>query len=469
MGFAAAAADEAGAITRVLALVCAPILCASSARAAEPTPTDFAYGQTVIAPEPANAYRIALPLEVYRFSVRSDLADVRVFNERGAVVPYSLQRPHLETLQTLPAVKLPLFPLTGEKGASAAAIRVTIESGHGAVNVETQAAGEGRQAIASYILDARAVDRPLAALTLDWPVDAAEFAGRLRIETSDDLSSWSLVLSGAAIANLGAGANRLIERRIEFAPAHAKYWRLTWADRSAPFALTGAQGEPAQDRVELARATLMLSALVEPQAPGEFAFDTAAQVPVDRVAIELPEANTVVQAEILSRDQPAHAWRVVTRRGFYRLTSANTEIASGWVAIATNTDRYWLVRIDRTGAGIGTGAPRLTLGWVPHELVFLARGAGPFQLAYGSSSAASGGVAVDSILPGLAAGGDATYRVKVVAATLGPQVSLGGEARRLPAPPPFPWRLIALWTSLALGVVVLGFMAFRLSREANKS
>ncbi len=437
-------------ITRILLFVLA--FGASTAGADQLTPTDFAYGQPVIAPEPASAYRLALPLELYRSSVRSDLGDVRVFNARGEVVPYSLQRPNLATLQSLPAVKLPLFPLTGEKNASAAAIRVTIESGHGAVDVETQGAAEGRQAIASYILDARAIDRPLAALTLDWPVDAAEFAGRLRIETSDDLSSWNLVSSGAAIANLGASANRLIERRVEFAPAHAKYWRLTWADRSAPFALTGAQGEPAQDRVELARATLMLSAQVDAKAPGEFAFDTAAQLPVDRVALELPETNTVVQAEILSRDQPAHAWREIARRGFYRLTSANVEIASGWVPVATNTDRYWLVRIDRTGAGIGTGAPKLTLGWVPHELIFLARGAGPFQLAYGSISATSGGVAVDSILPGLAAGGDATYRVKVVAATLGPQVSLGGEARRLPAPPPIPWRLIALWSSLALGV-----------------
>jgi hypothetical protein len=452
-------------IARVLLFVLA--FGATTAGADELIPTDFAYGQPVIAAEPATAYRMALPLEFYRSSVRTDLGDVRVFNARGEVVPYSLQRPNLATLQSLPAVELRLFPLTGEKSASAAAIRVTIESGHGAVNVQAQSA-PGRQAITGYILDARGVDRPIAALTLDWPVDAAEFAGRLRIEASDDLSSWNLVSSGAAIANLGTGPNRLIERRVEFAPAHAKYWRLTWADRSAPFALSGAQGEPAQDRVELARATLMLSAPVDAKAPGEFAFDTAARLPVDRVAIELPETNTVVQAEILSRDQPAHAWRDVARRGFYRLTNANSEIASGWVPIATNTDRYWLVRIDRTGAGIGSGAPRLTLGWVPHELIFLARGAGPFQLAYGSISASSGSVAVDSILPGLTAGGDASYRVKVVAATLGPEGSLGGEARRLPPPPPIPWKLIALWSSLALGVVVLAFMALRLSREAKK-
>lgn len=451
----------------VLALLFA--LGATTASADALAPVDFAYGQPVITPEPATAYRVALPLEFYRSSARPDLGDVRVFNARGEVVPFSLQRPSLETLQSLPAVKLPLFPLTGDKSASPDAIRVTIESGHGAINVETQGGAQAQQAIASYILDARAIDRPLAALTLDWPADAAEFAGRLRIETSEDLSSWSFVSSGAAVANLGTDANRLIERRVEFSPVRARYWRLTWVDRSAPFALTGAQGEPAQDRVELARATLTLSAQVDARAPGDFVFDTAAGLPVDRIAVELPETNTVVQAQILSRDQPAHAWREVTRRGFYRLTSANAEIASGWVPIGMNTDRYWLVRIDRTGAGMGSGAPKLTLGWMPHELIFLARGAGPFKLAYGSAVATSGGVALDALLPGLTIGGDATYRVKVIAATLGPQMSLGGEARRSPAPPPIPWKLIALWSSLALGVVVLAFMALRLSREARKT
>jgi hypothetical protein len=139
------------------------------------------------------------------------------------------------------------------------------------------------------------------------------------------------------------------------------------------------------------------------------------------------------------------------------------------VPIAYNTDRFWLVRIDRGTSGLGARAPKLTLGWVPHELVFIARGEGPFQLAYGSAVALPAQAPVESILPEIATPDAASNRVKVAAARLGPQTVLGGDARRSPAPPPFPWKSVLLWIALALGVGVLAFMAIRLSRETKKS
>jgi hypothetical protein len=330
----------------------------------------------------------------------------------------------------------------------------------GAVNVEAQSAAKGKPTIVSYIFDTRAVDRPLAALELEWPADAPEFAGRWRVEATDDLSAWRLVLPGAAVANLGSEANRLIERRIEFSPVRAKYWRLTWIDGAAPFVLTGAKGEPAKDVVELARASEMLSAHADPKRPGEFEFDSEARLPVDRIELALPEPNSVVQAEILSRANATDEWRFVTRRGFYRLKTASAEISSGWVPIDLNTDRLWLVRVDQGSGGLGTGAPKLMLGWVPHELVFIARGTGPFQVAYGSATALPAESPVESIV--------SRTGVTIATATLAPRMVLGGEARRLPLPPPFPWKSVALWAALAIGVILLAWMAMRLARESKQ-
>jgi hypothetical protein len=444
------------------------MLCAliATAAAATSAPGDFAYGQLIVPSAPATGYRLALPVDLYRAAVREDLGDLRVFNGSGEVVPYALQRPHRET-QKLPLRPLPLFPLTPETGASLDAIRITIESGRGAVNLQAQGAAKGKPTIVSYILDARSVDRPLAALELEWPADAAEFAGRWRVEASDDLSAWRLVLPGAAVANLGSQKDRLIERRIEFWPVQAKYWRLTWIDGPARFVLTGAQGEPAQDVVELARASEVLSPQVDPKRPGEFEYDTEARLPADRLELKLPQLNSVVQAEILSRSSATEEWRQVTRRGFYRLKSDDAEVASGWVSIDLNTDRYWLVRVDRDG-GFGSGAPKLTLGWVPHELVFIARGSGPFQLAYGSATAMPDESPVESILSQISEPGDGKSLVTIVTATLAPRVVLGGEGRRLPLPPPFPWKSVALWAALAIGVIVLAWMAMRLARESKQ-
>jgi hypothetical protein len=450
-------------IKRSVLIAC---LLAGTAAADTVVRDDFAYGNLIVPSSPATGYRVALPADVYRAAVREDIGDLRVFNGSGEVVPYALQSPHREAVQKQSLHALPLFPLSPETGTSLDAIRITIESGRGAVNVQAQGAAKGKPTVVTYILDARAVDRPLAALELEWAADAAEFAGRFRVEASDDLSAWRLVLPGAAIANLGSQAERLIERRIEFSPVKMKYWRLTWIDGQAKFALTGAQGEPAQDVVELARASEVLTPQADPKRPNEFEYDTAGRLPVDRLELKLPELNSVVQAEIESRPTKTAEWRHVTRRGFYRLKSDDAEVASGWVPIDLDTDRYWLVKIDR-GGGLGTGTPKLTLGWVPHELVFIARGSGPFQLAYGSATALPDESPVESILAEIAKPGDGKSLVTIVTATLAPQVVLGGEERRF-APHLFPWKSVSLWAALAIGVILLAWMAMRLARETNK-
>jgi hypothetical protein len=83
-------------ISRVRTCVPALLLAVAStvAGAADPTPQDFAYGQSIITTEAATGYRVALPLEVYRTAVRADLGDLRIFNAGGEIVPYALRRPH---------------------------------------------------------------------------------------------------------------------------------------------------------------------------------------------------------------------------------------------------------------------------------------------------------------------------------------------------------------------------------------
>ena len=75
------------------------------------TPDDFAYGLKVVVPGEAAAYRVSLPLVVYQKLVRCDLGDLRVFNERGEVVPYALERPRSETSVSGTPTVLPLFTL----------------------------------------------------------------------------------------------------------------------------------------------------------------------------------------------------------------------------------------------------------------------------------------------------------------------------------------------------------------------
>ncbi|MBS0419019.1 MAG: DUF3999 domain-containing protein [Proteobacteria bacterium] len=426
------------------------------------TPKDFAYRMQVTGTAEASAYRVTVPLAVYQKVVHPDLADVRVFNGNAEQVPFAIGRPVAGTVANA-AVALSIFPLKDDSVATLDALRVTIESGKGAVNVQTtsgRAAQGGR--INSYLVDGRAVDVLVAALHLEWPQDAADFAGRIRVEASDSLSDWQVVARAAPIANLHSSADRLVEQRVEFAPVKAKFWRLSWVGQAAPFALTAILGEPAKRSVDALHASMTVPAAPAKGSsakvtPGEFEFDLGATPPVDRVNLELPEINTVVDVELLSRGRPQDTWHTVRRSGFYRLKGDGVELRNGPVSVSPTTDRYWLVHTDPRQGGLGTAAPRLVVEWIPHEVVFVARGAGPFYLAYGSSAARSAAASL-SLLP---------KNLAIAPASLSSSELSGGESLLQPVAAPFPWRTPLLWAVLIAGAGLLAWMALRLSKDLS--
>src|SRR4029434_2346674 len=140
-------------------------------------------------------------------------------------------------------------------------------------------------------------------------------------------------------------------------------------------------------------------ALGRAEKPGEYVFDAGGYFPIDRARLHLPEPNTVVQEELFARNRGDQPWRQVTRGVAYRLRRGEGEVTSPELTMGTTTDRYWLVRVDERGGGLGTGVPKLEIGWVPHQLVFAARGAPPFQLAYGKRDAKPAAYPIESLIP----------------------------------------------------------------------
>jgi hypothetical protein len=103
-------------------------------------------------------------------------------------------------------------------------------------------------------------------------------------------------------------------------------------------------------------------------------------------------------------------------------------------------------------------------GWVPQEIVFAARGSGPFLIAYGNIAATSSALPVATLVPGYASGVEPLGAIAV--AHVGVAAPLGHieQAKR-----PREYRRATLWAVLILGVVVLAWMAWQLSRQLNAS
>lgn len=422
-------------------------------------PNDLAYGSALESDGDLPLRRVDLPQWVYQGVFRADLGDVRVFNGDGELVPHALlPRPALAT-STAPDTALPYFPIKAASGAALDALDVKIERTPAGTITRVVAARPGKnahQVIGAYLIDASSFDQPIAALDLDWREPHGGLTGTVRIESSDDLAHWSTLVSQAPVVMLQFAGQRLERKRIELGAARCKYLRLSWPAGQPVLELTAVRARPGGVVVEPPRAWHAVAGT--PAREGEFEFDLGGQFPLDRLRVELPQDNTVVSAQLFSRRAPAHEWRPVLNTVLYRLRQGDRVVTSPDLATNVSHERYWLLRVDQKSGGIGRGDVMLHAGWIPQTLVFVARGSGPFQLAYGSARALPTAYPIESLVPGFRS----DVPLQATAARALEQRALGGTPALHPGPD---YRTWTLWGVLILGVLLLAWMAWRLARQ----
>jgi len=436
----------------------------SVAAADEPVllrPSDFAYGIPIQVTGAGPLFELALPRAVYETVTRTDLGDLRVFNAHGEVVPSALRPPEAAPA---PAVwmRLALFPVHGGgRKADELVLRVRKNRSGAIVSVQPGPGAGSGPPTTFYLVDASADDRPMRALELDWKdPSAAGFSGDLRVEASDDLKQWRVLADAAPLARLHYRGQLLERRRIEFAPQRAKYLRLVWQAPVRAVALTEIRAErltevlPARDWIALAPAGRGAK-------PGEFLYTLAGRMPADRVRIRLPQVDTLAGAELYSRADRADGWQLRASGPVYRLDRNGQELIGDALAFSPDADgdREWLLRLAAPDAVPGNEAPALELGWVPQQLLFAARGDGPFLLAYGSDGMLPGGDSQEKLLQEYSGRGAGESVLQP--ATPGAQLVLGGS-KRLQVPfTALPWRKWLLWSAIALGVFMVGLLVGR--------
>jgi hypothetical protein len=190
----------------------------------------------------------------------------------------------------------------------------------------------------------------------------------------------------------------------------------------------------------------------------EWIADLGGRLALTGLQLNLREVNTVAGVQWFARTKPTEAWAPLASETTYRLLSKDAEIRSPEVAALNALARELRIQVDARGGGIGEGAT-VTARFQPLEVLFAARGAGPFTIAVGlnAQTVSPIGLPVASLVPGWS---DQTR------ARIAPLSIDAVKANAAPAnvSPPFDWRKASLWGVLVLGVLVAGFMAYKLTR-----
>jgi hypothetical protein len=190
-----------------------------------------------------------------------------------------------------------------------------------------------------------------------------------------------------------------------------------------------------------------------------FDFDLGGPVPVDRIKFQLPENNTIVNAELFASSSRQGPWASIVRTRLYRVARPEVELTAPTLEVARRNARYYQLRVEPMGGGLGAGAPELVTYHSPDQLLFLRRGEGPFTLAYGRYRVQHARFEADDLLSL-----SPDQPTPTAEGTLGEVKTLGGKDRLAEPKAPPPYKTYAVWAVLIAGVALLGTIALRLAR-----
>jgi hypothetical protein len=435
-----------------------------AAWAADLAPRDFAYGLTLEMDQDAPLYQVDMPQSIYESVTDRNLGDIRVFNQQGEVVPHTLWDRRPETIPAASPAPVPLFPLYGPVAEYSRTLSMQVITDHDGIIVQVGTAPDlNGAAVTAYILDASQLEPHPDQLEILWPANTDNLVMNVDLDVSQDLSRWSRLVSGAALADISFQGNRLIRRQIQLPEYHGRYLRLSWPGHARNLAITGIRALFPTSPPRSPRLWKTLSAGA-PEKPNEYLFDTGGFFPVDSLEILPPQRNTLSRATLFSRDLIGAPWQVVYSGLVYNLEVDGHRLYSDTIRQAPNADRFYKLQVDSEGGGLGAGLPEMKIGWTRQQLYFVARGQGPYTLAYGNAAVFGETAPLDPLLGRLEHQNDSLF---IKPARLGSPVELGGPERLKKPIPPGLWKVYALWAVLVLGVLLLGAMAWRLYRQMN--
>jgi hypothetical protein len=427
-------------------------------------PADFRSRATVIPAAGDALHRLTLPFEVYR-DARPDLADIRLFNARGEAMPIAFAGvPDAEKEAPVPAVSLPMFALyePPPRTGTTETVDVRVKTGRDGTIVSVRNTPRGappQQRQVTWLLDASQLKTPIRALVLDWNAGPGVEVARVTVDASEDLKYWTPLTSGAPLLRVEQGGRVLAQPRVDLRVVKPKYLRIT-ADRPG-FVLKSVEAEAPVASRPVARARGEAAGTQGAKA-GDYVFDLGARLPVEAVRLKLGAANSIAPVTLLATDDLKKEPQRVASGTFYWLVRDGADIQSPALEIGRHTARYWIARLDPNSPPPGGGPPTLEVEWRPAQLVFVARGDGPFTLAFGNPEVKRAVLDTNQLIPGYERGAE----LKLAKAEVGTVTS--GEIKR-------DWivsitgganpRKLALWAVLIVAVIALAVMAYRLMKQ----
>ncbi|KIP93203.1 DUF3999 domain-containing protein [Pseudomonas fluorescens] len=430
---------------------------------AQEKPADFASQVPLSVSGNGPWYRLDLPLSAQLQARQTDLSDLRVFNAAGEAQAYALARESAQTRDDGKLHEVKWFPLYNAADAIERAPNVRVQSTTNGTLVEVQPSSQleaGEEVLRGWLLDASAIKAPLQQLILDWTSERDGFQ-RFSIEASDDLQHWQSWGEGQ-VARLTFSDERIEQHEVTLPRQTARYVRLLWESPGSAPILTSAQlksSDPRNLPLPLAWSPNVAGSSAK---SGEYSWQLPMGLNVERVQVELKQPNSLAPVTLAGRRESNLPWQTISSGLLYRLTQNNQDVVQNEIALSGQTVQQLKLIVDERGGGLGEQAPDLKYAVRATQVIFLARGEGPYSLALGNSNVRAANLPLATLIPDfkpqmLATLGKATVQDEALVTQTSTATTAAVAGTN--------WKKIGLWAVLLLSVVFLGAMAFSLLRK----
>ncbi|WP_428737963.1 DUF3999 family protein [Sulfurimonas sp.] len=396
---------------------------------------DFVYERAINTNATQGFVKVQIPVTLYDHLSSSSMNDLAIIDADNKVMPYSIEKITL-TKQDTQKHNLPfsLFKTIKEQKNNSLDIKYQGTSINFSENKQINDE--------DYIVDASIMKDGIDYLQIKSA--DSEYMLQTTVACSDDLLHWYTITNSQMLANITMQESKILKERLNLFTHSCKYLKIhTQKPLNFNYILAVKTkkvfSEPDPVQLEFHKVNKGIE------------FTIPKQLPIQNLQFILPKKEQLYKLKLYAKDDNQNTWLYIDHMTIYTLQ--NGKLSQLESSLVTNLRHF---RLEATDNSYLPEELQLAFKYHPTELYFLAQGKAPYTLVY------------DSIKQRIPQTSLKTMRQDNTAAlaTLGEEKVLNIDAKKIEKEPDY--TAILVWISLTVGILILGFMSYRLVKELKE-
>lgn len=420
----------------------------------------FNYQADIILEQSGMFAKVPLNEDVYLQTVSPSLNDLRVFNQKGNLVPFSLVSTE-QKARSDKRIQTILYPIsetvkTDQEGNH---YSVFINGKTIALDVDESKKTPNGRAQQTYLIELPEIaqNANLTQFKLNFNSDVASWKGDASIHKSYDLKSWQYVTTTPIMQLVNDSDHALTLNEIHLPKNReekSRYWIVTLSANESLPKLTSVDATLSEGSTEEYFGIPMT--LVSTDKQNAF-YSLKRPIPLKSLEIKLSESGAILPVVVYYKTtKESPHWN---RLGTYVLKrGANSDEGT---VISLNDLAIAELKLEAVNASIDT-PPTIIAKREPMAIIFNSANNAPFTLAWGAKGMANASLSADLLMDGNAS-------IDAI-----PIAHLGKTSQKTPVPIVEPVKVEPkdltwlVWVGLLLGIGILLLLATKLLKDIKK-